>query len=90
MLHSVVVMSTGAFYGGLNLYNNGFSCGWVAIVMVPTMESFKQQLKLAGLIMAEKEEKERLEGREPKENTPAAKARNLRKRVRAWIMKRGK
>lgn len=93
MLHSVVVMSTGALYGGLNLYNNGFSCGWVAIVMVPTMESFKQQLKLAGLIMAEKEEKEekeRQEAGEPKENTPAAKARNLRKRVRTWIMKRGK
>ncbi|MBQ7840940.1 MAG: DUF1576 domain-containing protein, partial [Lachnospiraceae bacterium] len=27
-------------YGGLNLYNNGFSCGWVAIFMVPLLESF--------------------------------------------------
>ena len=53
MLHSCIVMCTSQMYGGLNLYNNGFSCGGVAIVMIPALESFmrgyevrKQQRKL--------------------------------------------
>ena len=53
MLHSCIVMCTSQMYGGLNLYNNGFGCGWVAIVMIPALESFmrgyevrKQQRKL--------------------------------------------
>ena len=40
MLHSCIVMCTSQMYGGLNLYNNGFSCGLVAIVMIPALESF--------------------------------------------------
>ena len=40
MLHSAIVMCTSPMYGGLNLYNNGFSAGWVAIIMVPLIESF--------------------------------------------------
>lgn len=40
MVHSAVVMCTADMYGGLNLYNNGFSAGWVAIFMVPALESF--------------------------------------------------
>lgn len=40
MLHVAMVTCTNNLYGGLNLYNNGFSCGWVAIIMVPFMESF--------------------------------------------------
>lgn len=40
MLHGAIVMCTANMYGGLNLYNNGFSAGWVAIFMVPTIESF--------------------------------------------------
>lgn len=40
MLHAAIVMCTAQMYGGLNLYNNGFSAGWVAIVMVPALESF--------------------------------------------------
>lgn len=39
-LHSAIVMCTAPMYGGLNLYNNGFSAGWVAIVMIPVVESF--------------------------------------------------
>ena len=39
MLHSAIVMCTADMYGGLNLYNNGFSAGWVAIFMVPILES---------------------------------------------------
>lgn len=39
-LHAAIVMYTSQMYGGLNLYNNGFSCGWVAIIMIPLIESF--------------------------------------------------
>ncbi len=40
MLHTAIVMCTSQMYGGLNLYNNGFSAGGVAIIMVPAIESF--------------------------------------------------
>lgn len=43
MLHVAIVMCTAQMYGGLNLYNNGFSAGWVAIIMVPVIESFMHQ-----------------------------------------------
>lgn len=39
ILHSAISMCTAQFYGGLNLYNNGFSAGWVAIFMIPVLES---------------------------------------------------
>lgn len=39
ILHSAISMCTARFYGGLNLYNNGFSAGWVAIFMIPVLES---------------------------------------------------
>lgn len=45
MVHVAVVSCTGAFYGGLNLYNNGFSAGWVAMFMVPLLESFMERFK---------------------------------------------
>ncbi|MCM1342781.1 MAG: DUF1576 domain-containing protein [Lachnospiraceae bacterium] len=45
ILHSAVAMCTARFYGGLNLYNNGFSAGWVAIVMIPMLESFINNYK---------------------------------------------
>lgn len=45
IVHVAIVSSTGAFYGGLNLYNNGFSGGWVAILMVPILESFVEHVK---------------------------------------------
>lgn len=44
-LHSTIVMCTTSMYGGLNLYNNGFSAGWVAIFMVPTLESFMRHFE---------------------------------------------
>lgn len=46
MLHAVVVVCTSSFYEGLNLYNNGFSTGIVAIVIVPMLESFIKGFKL--------------------------------------------
>lgn len=45
MLHSAIVMCTAGMYGGLNLYNNGFSAGFVAIFMVPAMESFMKHFE---------------------------------------------
>jgi len=45
MLHTSVVMCTGKMYSGLNLYNNGFSLGIVAIIMIPILESFMKKFK---------------------------------------------
>ncbi len=39
VLHCAVVVCTSSLYGGLNLYNGGFSTGLVAIVLVPILES---------------------------------------------------
>lgn len=44
-LHSSLVMTTGYLHGGLNLYNNGFSCGIIAAVMVPVLEAFKKEVR---------------------------------------------
>ena len=44
-LHSTIVMCTTSMYGGLNLYNNGFSAGWVAVFMVPALESFMRHFE---------------------------------------------
>ncbi len=48
MVHSAIVMCTADLYGGLNLYNNGFSAGWVAIFMVPALESFIKRFEGKG------------------------------------------
>ena len=45
ILHAAIVMYSSQLYGGLNLYNNGFSCGWVAIIMVPIIESFMSRFE---------------------------------------------
>ncbi len=45
MLHVAIVTCTAQMYGGLNLYNNGFSAGWVAIIMVPALESLMLEHK---------------------------------------------
>lgn len=46
LLHAIIVMCTSELYGGLNLYNNGFSAGWVAILVVPVIESFMTRFKV--------------------------------------------
>lgn len=43
MLHCAIVTAIGSVYGGLNLYNNGFTAGLVALMMVPLIESFKKE-----------------------------------------------
>lgn len=41
VLHIALVQSVGFLHGGLNLYNNGFSSGFVAAFMVPLLDAFK-------------------------------------------------
>lgn len=57
MLHGAIVMCTADLYGGLNLYNNGFSTGWVAIFMVPTVESFMRHFESRRNNKAQKKQK---------------------------------
>ena len=39
-VHSSVVLNVGYLHGGLNLYNNGFSAGIVAAILVPIIGTF--------------------------------------------------
>jgi hypothetical protein len=41
-LHAAVVLAVGAPTGGFNLYNNGFSAGLVALVMVAIIQGFQR------------------------------------------------
>ncbi len=40
-LHSSMVLSVGILHGGLNLYNNGFSAGIIALIMIPLIETIE-------------------------------------------------
>lgn len=40
MLHACMVTTVVTFHGGLCLYNGGFTCGLVAILLAPTLEYF--------------------------------------------------
>lgn len=46
-LHAAVVMQVGTLYAGMNLYNNGFAGGIVAIFMVPVMQSIRTRRQKA-------------------------------------------
>lgn len=41
-LHMALVFNIGAVHGGINLYNNGFSGGFVAAMLVPILKEFKK------------------------------------------------
>lgn len=43
-LHVCVVKNMGYLHGGMNLYNNGFAAGIVAIVIVPVITAFRQKV----------------------------------------------
>ena len=45
MLHVALVNNVGFLHGGLNLYNNGFSGGFVAAFMVPILDSLHLKRK---------------------------------------------
>ena len=42
-LHSSVALNVGIVYGGMNLYNNGFAGGIVAIFLVPVIQSIEDR-----------------------------------------------
>ncbi len=42
-LHMSIVQNTSYLYGGLNLYNNGFSAGLTCIIMIPLIEALKTE-----------------------------------------------
>lgn len=43
-LHMSMVMNIGYLHGGLNLYNNGFSGGFIAAALVPVLEAVRERL----------------------------------------------
>lgn len=45
IIHSSVVLNIGVVYGGLNLYNNGFSAGLVCIVLLPVITAIRENKK---------------------------------------------
>lgn len=45
-LHSSIVMNVGYLHGGMNLYNNGFSGGIVAAVLVPIFDKLRRERDL--------------------------------------------
>lgn len=47
-LHASVALNVGIVYGGMNLYNNGFAGGIVAIFMVPVIQSILDRRARAG------------------------------------------
>jgi len=47
-LHLVVVVNVGFLHGGLNLYNNGFSGGLVAGILVPLLEAISERRRESG------------------------------------------
>lgn len=42
-LHSSVALNVGVVYGGMNLYNNGFAGGLVAMILVPTIHAIESR-----------------------------------------------
>ena len=43
ILHMILVTNVGVIHGGINLYNNGFSGGLVAGILVPIVDAFKRE-----------------------------------------------
>ena len=52
-LHICVVNQIGAFHAGLNLYNNGFSTGIIAMILVPILENLAHPLPICESVVSE-------------------------------------
>lgn len=50
VLHMFLVSNVSGIHGGVNLYNNGFSGGIAASVMIPVIDAFKKERKNAARI----------------------------------------
>ncbi|WP_125154801.1 DUF1576 domain-containing protein [Clostridium rectalis] len=44
-LHTCIVMNIGYLHAGLNLYNNGFAGGFVAIILIPIINGLKKEYR---------------------------------------------
>lgn len=42
-LHASVALNVGIVYGGMNLYNNGFAGGIIAMFLVPVIQSVRDR-----------------------------------------------
>ena len=42
-LHIMLVTNLVYLHGGLNLYNNGLSCGFVSMIIIPIITIFKKE-----------------------------------------------
>lgn len=47
ILHMALTMNIGILHGGMNLYNNGFSGGFIAAVMIPVLNSIMTKKQLS-------------------------------------------
>ncbi|MGI6738764.1 MAG: DUF1576 domain-containing protein [Christensenellales bacterium] len=43
LMHASLISNTGYLHGGMNLYNNGFTGGFVAAVLVLLLQTYKKQ-----------------------------------------------
>jgi hypothetical protein len=43
VLHMILVTNVGVIHGGINLYNNGFSGGLVAGLLIPVVDAFRKE-----------------------------------------------
>lgn len=43
MCHMILVTNVGVIHGGINLYNNGFSGGIVAGILIPVIDAFRKE-----------------------------------------------
>lgn len=46
-MHMAMVMNVGGLHGGMNLYNNGFSGGIVAAILIPVIDAFMRKEEAA-------------------------------------------
>jgi len=46
-MHMAMVMNVGSLHGGMNLYNNGFSGGIVAALLIPAIDAFRRKEEAA-------------------------------------------
>ncbi|MGL4773139.1 MAG: DUF1576 domain-containing protein [Clostridium sp.] len=44
-LHVNIVINIGYLHGGMNLYNNGLAGGFVAMILIPLLTTFKEEVK---------------------------------------------
>ncbi|MGL5149131.1 MAG: DUF1576 domain-containing protein [Clostridium sp.] len=45
LLHVNIVMNIGYLHGGMNLYNNGLAGGFVSMILIPLLTTFKKEVK---------------------------------------------